>query len=333
MAPRPKIEEHENHERWLVSYADFITLLFAFFVVMYSISSVNEGKFRVLSESLVASFRSPEKSLEPIQVGKLARSPYNQQIKLRQQPGAINMEIPSEGKSGLDKKDLEKMKNRIKELEQLTKKIQASMKPLIDDDLVSVRRTDLWVEVEIKSSILFNSGSAHLSQQSLPLLQRLSGILAPLPNTVHVEGFTDNIPIRTVAYPSNWELSAARAASVVHLFVKAGMDPLKLAAIGYGEYRPVADNSTAEGRSRNRRVVLIIQGFEPPREKVYTEDKTPSSQDATTSNSINAFDEKQGYKPGVGPRDFSQIQSPVDVRNNARSPASDIQSAPSELPR
>src|SRR5690606_7234999 len=115
-----------------------------------------------------------------------------------------------------------------------------------------------WVEVEINTSILFPSGSARLSAEAIPILERLAEILRPFPNPIHVEGFTDNVPINTPAVPSHWELSAARAASVVHLCTKANIDPQRMAAIGFGEYRPVADNSTEEGRSKNRRVVIVV---------------------------------------------------------------------------
>jgi chemotaxis protein MotB len=132
------------------------------------------------------------------------------------------------------------------------------MSNLIQQDLIAVRRNDLWVEVEIKTSILFPSGSSRLQQEALPILSEIAKILKDFPNPIRVEGFTDSVPINTVAFPSNWELSAGRAASVVHLFTKEGVEPRRMASIGYGEYRPVADNSTAEGRNKNRRVVIVI---------------------------------------------------------------------------
>ena len=132
------------------------------------------------------------------------------------------------------------------------------MSDLVDDELIEVRRDKRWIEVEIKSSILFSSGSADLSQQSRPVLAQLADKLKPLDNIIHVEGFTDNVPISNYEFLSNWELSAARAASVVHLFTRLGIEPQRMAAIGYGEFRPVSSNDTAEGRATNRRVVLVI---------------------------------------------------------------------------
>jgi chemotaxis protein MotB len=271
MARKKRSEEHENHERWLVSYADFITLLFAFFVVMYSISSVNEGKYRVLSDSIVAAFRDPARSLQPIQVGELARtSAHPDAVIDRSRPviDLFNIPLPihPEEQSGI--KDLQPLPESRQDAvpqsgidqasQDLADSIEAAMAELVDDGLIQVRRDKRWIEVEINTSILFSSGSAQLSGQAQPVLSELAGKLQPLSNVIHVEGFTDNVPINNFEFVSNWELSAARAASVVHLFTRLGIDPQRMAAVGYGEYRPVASNDTPEGRARNRRVVLVI---------------------------------------------------------------------------
>lgn len=264
MARKPKHEEHENHERWLISYADFITLLFAFFVVMYSVSSVNEGKFRVLSDALVAAFRSSNKSMEPIQVGQISKS--------RKEAGVVSAFVDQQKTGFGDQKSNEpehplsvdqaaeqKAANeRVAIIMHMADQIEKDMAGLIQQDLITVRRGALWIEIEIKTSILFSSGSALLQPESVPVLQQLAKILQGFPNPIRVEGFTDSIPISTAAFPSNWELSAGRAASVVHLFSTAGIAPQRLAAIGFGEFRPIADNSSAEGRGKNRRVVIVV---------------------------------------------------------------------------
>ncbi len=265
MARKKRIEEHDNHERWLVSYADFITLLFAFFVVMYSISSVNEGKYRVLSDSIVTAFRDPARSLQPIQIGDLMRSPLQSDKQFDQEMPVIQLfKVPVPENPAEEKIEPVAMapENEVSELDQaaqqLADSIEAAMSDLVDDELIEVRRDKRWIEVEIKSSILFSSGSADLSQQSRPVLAQLADKLKPLDNIIHVEGFTDNVPISNFEFLSNWELSAARAASVVHLFTRLGIEPQRMAAIGYGEFRPVSSNDTAEGRATNRRVVLVI---------------------------------------------------------------------------
>ena len=257
MARRRKAEEeHQNQERWLVSYADFITLLFAFFVVMYSISSINEGKYRVLSDSLSQTF-TDDKSLDPVQVGEVSRS-------IVENPEIIEDGVEAERDSetvvaGSELPDeLLPPEADEAQLAAIAGNLKSAMNSLIADDLVDIQQNQYWVEVNMKSSMLFGSGSARLSRQALQVLRKITRIIKPLPNTVHVEGYTDNVPIDTLFFPSNWELSAARAASVVHLFSRLGIAPERLAAIGYGEHQPIAENSSEEGRSINRRVSLVI---------------------------------------------------------------------------
>ncbi len=268
---KKKHEEHENHERWLVSYADFITLLFAFFVVMYSVSSVNEGKYRVLSESLEAAFKSSNKSMMPIQIGQIAKTPKTNAMELNQR--IINIGLSSlppprfsigKLKKGKKKKPGKGLKGNSggdgeKSIASATKEIKAAMASLIKQGLVSVTANGLGVDIQINSSILFASGSAVLSRQAVPILEKIAKTLLKTKTAVDVEGFTDDRPISNWQFPSNWELSAARAASVVHLLTRAGMAPQRLAAVGYGEYHPVASNKTAKGRQKNRRVVLVVK--------------------------------------------------------------------------
>jgi len=267
MARKKAPEEHENHERWLVSYADFITLLFAFFVVMYSISSVNEGKYRVLSDSLVSAFRSSPKSLQPIQIGALSKAPVASTAQENVKNPAL-VKLPkmfiSQNKSqqGQIRDPLKEEKyedgDDLVALKKIADDVKEALASLVDQGLITVKQEALWVEVEIKDSVLFPSGSARLQDQAKPVLEKLAQVLSESENSIRVEGFTDNLPINTVVYPSNWELSAARASSVVRLFVKHGIAPNRLVAQGYGEHHPIADNNTPEGRSQNRRVVIVV---------------------------------------------------------------------------
>lgn len=243
MARKRREEEDENTDRWLISYADFITLLFAFFVVMYAMSSVNDGKFRVLSDTMVAAFKTPPKSTEPIQIGEQRKT-----LK------------PIEG--FLEKPEIIKIVPEIikkeNETRTIAKKLKKSFQSLIDKNLIKVTEHRLWVEVELSDRVLFISGESELQPAAFAVLQKLADALKKIPNHVDVEGHTDNLPIRNNMYRSNWELSAMRAASVVHLLTLKGVQPQRLSAIGYGEYRPIEDNSTSKGRQRNRRVSLII---------------------------------------------------------------------------
>ncbi len=244
MRRRKKQHEEENLDRWLVSYADFITLLFAFFVVMYSMSSINEGKYRVLSDTLVAAFKTPPKSLDPIQIGEEPKTILKEK-KVLQEIKPIDL--------------LQKEQNtENKEMAIIADRVTNSLQPLIKKGLVNINQNKLWVEVELNNSLLFDIGSAELESESRGVIAKLAKILAPLPNQIDVEGHTDNIPIRNEIYPTNWELSAARSASLVRALSRRGVKPSRLTAIGYGQYRPKASNKTSNGRQTNRRVAVVI---------------------------------------------------------------------------
>lgn len=226
--------DEENTDRWLISYADFITLLFAFFVVMYSISSVNLGKYRVLSDSVSTAFKkTAEKSVLP-----------GTQLGVSVQRAPISLGI--EGQAG------------FKAMSDTAVEIEKRMKDWIKKGQIAVRGNEKWLEVEINTSILFGSGSAVLSSQARSILTSLSDVFNTSSNPLYVAGYTDNVPINTLKYPSNWELSSARAASVARIMTESGIDPGRLGVIGFAEFRPISPNDSAENRQKNRRVVIRI---------------------------------------------------------------------------
>jgi len=288
-------EEHMNHEAWAIPYADLLTLLLAFFVVMYAMSSVNEGKYRVLSDSLVAAFRGAPRTIEPIQIGEKTKGSgadiqmtIVQQAMLEGQPRDMLEPIVDspvirdrwgQTRGRARNSESSQIGTRLA-LEQVAREVERAMWPLIERDLIVVRRHALWVEVEIRTDILFPSGVATLSPSAERILKQLAATLAPFPNPIRVEGHTDNVPINTPVFPSNWELSAARAASVVHLFMRQGIAPERLAVIGLGEYRPVATNETPEGRNANRRVVLVILSPDVPPEDLADDDRVVPNEPA-----------------------------------------------------
>lgn len=235
MARRKRHDEHENHERWAIPYGDLVTLLLAFFVVMYSISQVSEGKYRVLSLSMNAAFRGTPTTVSPIQVGEHAATTT----------AAPVVQLPAEQK--------------LMALRQLAQRAETAMAPLIMQGLVDVSRGDGKLTIAIRSDILFGSGSASLSTDAQPVIRLLGQVLGGFPVDIRVEGHTDNVPVAAGQYPSNWELSAARALSVVHLLIDDGVSPGRLSAVGYGEFHPVVPNTTPDGRNANRRVVLSVE--------------------------------------------------------------------------
>ncbi|MFI4891045.1 MAG: flagellar motor protein MotD [Steroidobacterales bacterium] len=261
MARKQKHEDHVNHEAWAIPYGDLVTLLFALFTVMYAVSSVNEGKFRVLSDAMIAAFRGAPKSLKPVNIGEKETGKGGDK-QLSGVTPTVLLKLPGQSKlgDGLAPKPvipvgIDAPKSA---LERMAHDVEAAMQDLIDAKLVRVRRDKLWVEVEINTDILFPSGSSGFSEPAVPVLDKLAEVLKPFPNPIRVEGHTDDRPIHTMAFPSNWELSAARAATVVHEFTKVGVDPLRLEIVGFGEYHPVHANDSVAGRNMNRRVTILI---------------------------------------------------------------------------
>jgi len=306
MARRKKFhsEDHPNHERWLVSYADFITLLFAFFVVMYSISSVNEGKYRVLSDTLNAVFKEQVRSNDPIQIGEVARMP---QVIMDDLPSTPPMsKLPGEGTMAagssktaspepviattLDQGQASDggEKGADKTMAEVEKELQQSLQGLIREGLVGLTRIDDRIEIEIKAKLLFPSGTAHLSKDALKALKDVASVLEADGTEIQVEGHTDNIPISTAVFPSNWELSSARAASVVHYLARNGMFPGRMSAVGYAENRPKSSNSTAEGRAINRRVTLVVT-------------KSDGTKNTFQSELQQQYEEQQQLEQGIVP--------------------------------
>ncbi|HTQ36245.1 MAG TPA: flagellar motor protein MotB [Steroidobacteraceae bacterium] len=235
MARRRRHEEHENHERWAIPYGDLVTLLLAFFVVMYSISQVNDGKYRVLSDSLNAAFRGEPTTVSPIQVGSQAATTV----------AAPVVQLAEQQK--------------LMALRQLQQQTEKAMAPLIMQGLVDVSNADGKLSIAIRSDILFTSGAAAVSGQAEQVIHLLGQVLGRFPVDVRVEGHTDNVPLEGGPYRSNWELSAARSVSVLQQLIAAGVPPERLSAVGYGEFHPVAPNTTPDGRNVNRRVVLSVE--------------------------------------------------------------------------
>jgi chemotaxis protein MotB len=259
MAKR-KHEEHENHERWLVSYADFITLLFAFFVVMYSISSVNIGKYRTVSESIKA-------ALNPL----ANQSGANQIINVGEAKLALQGRNPTDAK--------EVTIRRIRQLAQVIK--DKHLKDMVAFVTV-VQTINGDIVITIPDRLLFNSGEATVRTEALPFLEGLGGAILEMNRHARVEGHTDNVPIRTAQFPSNWELSAARAVMVVRVLSELyGVPADHLAAVGHADTRPVTANSDTEQRAKNRRVEVVILEQAPAAPILQSDEESEQSEQST----------------------------------------------------
>lgn len=216
---------HNDAHRWVVSYADFITLLFAFFVVMYAISSVNVSKYKTLAKGMNTAFTA-----------KNTKKAYVANAQKNNMDTAIEAPIT-------EKNEFDSLIQALSELE---------------DSDYQMNPKDGWVEMDISAGALFESGSAELRPLAVIKLMKIAAAIKDFPYPVAIEGYTDNVPISTSQYPSNWELSSARAGAVARSLASFGVGQQRMVVTGYGEQYPVADNGTEEGRSRNRRVNLII---------------------------------------------------------------------------
>jgi chemotaxis protein MotB len=235
MARRKYDEQHENHERWLVSYADLITLLFAFFVVMYAISSVNEGKYKVFSASLGSAFGGPGAQVNGADPQSL-------------------LDVPNP----LLRRQNETLLRERSQMKLLAQDLLRTLAPLVREGKVRVTQTSRGVSVDINASVLFDPGEAVLTDESRTALVSIAQVLKNDAHAIQVEGHTDNTPINTAMFPSNWELSAVRASAVVRLFAEVGVPGARLTAVGVAANEPVATNQSPEGRARNRRVTVTI---------------------------------------------------------------------------
>jgi len=267
MVRRRQREIHVNNERWLVSYADFITLLFAFFVVMYSISQVNQSKYRVLSETFIQAFNQPNdaktnpmpqdttipssNAIVPIDMGKTATDDN-----IKQPQNAV---VDDSAKSDMNAQSNTTAKTQTSdELTQISDLVNEKFAQLINDQLIKVSSNELWLQIELKDSILFSSGGVETSVQAQTIFTEIAEILKNYENPIQIEGFTDNVPIRNGRYPTNWELSSARATEIVKFLATKGVAPERLAAVGYGEFQPLVSNDTEMGRAQNRRVAVMV---------------------------------------------------------------------------
>lgn len=229
MARKKKKPDDINTNAWMDTYADTITLLLTFFILLYSFSSTDNEKLKLIAAALKGEITgipmkledTPDISNEDIEQGIGEKSPY--EVLVDQVQDIID-------KNGLT-------------------------------DSVKIREEDAGVVLQLSESILFDLGKADLKPESTKILDIISGLIPSITNEIMVQGHTDNVPISSARYNSNWELSTARAVSVVKYFIEVkGLDPTRFSATGYGEYQPLLDNTTPENRAINRRVdILIVQ--------------------------------------------------------------------------
>jgi chemotaxis protein MotB len=242
-----------SHERWLVSYADFITLLFAFFVVMYAFAKAGEKKQAQVSQAIDTAFRS---------MGIFHDHPGEHANQIDGHIGALDS---SPQVAPVMHEDVESPAKIRDDLQRLQRSLTSSLSSVIAGRGLSISMGRDGLVISLREAGFFQSGSATPEPGTRAVLEKIGRALADSGLDVRVEGHTDNIPVHTPQFDSNWELSAARATAIARILLEVhAVSPEHLSAAGFGEYHPVASNETAEGRAQNRRVDLVIT----PRTKI-----------------------------------------------------------------
>jgi len=257
--PKNKIKETPNHERWIVSYADLLTLLLALFVVLYAASSHDQHKLDQEADSFVRAFHgTPVPIVESFSADRGV---------MKQHPSPVRMPIPSPASadSRVPKQMIHQLSEDMLSLQKVQQQLLKVLRPLMAGNMVNVQSQPLTLTIQLNASVLFPSGQAQLMPAAANLIKQVGGSLTGLPPQfmVVVQGYTDNQPISSAQFSSNWSLSVERSVSVVELFQKVGVSGRQMAAQGFGEFAPIASNASAAGQARNRRVVIVIQAPDP----------------------------------------------------------------------
>lgn len=292
---RHNTSKNQHTERWLVSYADYMTIMFAFFVVMYAIAINKNEDFQILSDSLEQVFEKSAREQQQVGTGVNGTgiltdrvSPekdilYGESIRKDEQ-GPELLDGQSET-SNIDKKHLGKP------LDSLLTKLQSALIDEIRDGEASLELHQDWLIIELSSGMLFSSGSAVAQQRAKEVVGLVRDIIAPVDNYIRVRGYTDNEGIRNEMFRSNWELSVARATSILVELESLGINPARMAIEGYGEYSPFASNDTEQGRAENRKVVVALSKYGlPPEELQSTEQESQNQPEKTTEIELPSDD-------------------------------------------
>jgi chemotaxis protein MotB len=303
-------EKAPNHERWVISYADFVTLLLATFVVMYAVSTINSSKFQEMAEAFNTAFMGRVTTVNDSGFGAANKGPFNfmpnpvhlpvisREVMVKEAPPALRQEetkgdpdlknngqFSPKGGSPTETQQLQQadaavqneVRQRVQGLDEAFAQLSKSLAALIKKGQVNVSLQPLGVVIDVNETLLFHSGKADLTPDALPLIDQIAKILSDLHYQIQVNGFTDNVRIHNAQFDSNWDLSATRAVSVVKRFVAAGIDPTLLVGAGFGEYHPVAPNGTPEGKAANRRVSIVVvsplEGSDPARSRLIGSDQ------------------------------------------------------------
>lgn len=264
--------EHEPLDRWLVSYADYVTLMFALFVVLYSIAINKEEQFKTISDTLSQVFEKPVDNKTGVKADAVLTD--NQPRSDYQQFGA-SLETPTGPEIMADAKDnpIQTKPQFGNPLVSLQEQLTQSLANLIEKGVAKVEQDDEWLLIQLNSGLLFPSGSSAPTKGADLILAEIVEVIKQTQNLVRVRGYTDNEAIHNEIFDSNWELSMTRAMAILRRLQQLGIAPERLAAEGYGQYSPFDDNATVQGRAANRKVVIAVSKLKSPAEPVVALDK------------------------------------------------------------
>ena len=305
-----------SQERWLVSYADYMTLMFALFVVLYASAIIKEETYEVLSESLGKIFeikgeKETGTSGEGILLNQVSQTDSFLGNDLQPEKGPVKSE-----QDKIDDKSLqEQLGNPLEALEYELKK---ALSDLMENDLAKLQLNDDWLTIELSSGLMFPSGSAASNPAALLILEQVAIVLSSVDNLLEVRGYTDSQQINNEIFSSNWQLSAARAAAVTNWLERFGISQNRLSIKANGSNEPVASNETAEGRAKNRRVVIALSKYtaETPTEAAQiNEDKKLIRQGLSDKIEQQAKEIKVIKLPNGGIR-ITTRESEDDTSNN-----------------
>ena len=256
---------HDNLDRWLVSYADYMTLMFAFFVVLYSLAITNENEFKILSDSLEQVFDKSANHHE-----QQGEGVNGEGLLLK---NAVDTEFVLYGNSITDEEKGPELVDGFGDLANLKQKKLGSPLDSLEQDLKTALSDEIekgqaklelnqdWLTIELNSGLLFGSGSSASTNEIEQVVSKVYNVINTVENYIRVRGYTDNQPINNEVFSSNWELSVSRATQMLLALEREGINPARMAIEGYGQYAPFADNSSAQGRAENRKVVIALSKY------------------------------------------------------------------------
>lgn len=337
MAKKPKIPEHENHERWMVSYADLLTLLFALFVILYGFAMSAQTEVKSIVQGLIQSFSDmgfvtarPGSSALVGNMGIDGTNSYENLSNIPPKDIPI-VNAPVEGAGGvldfgatsnnnnstvetqnsseedgsaakgkdLDAQNDAEIDSAIASesvngaaLDSIQQEISQNLQEMLDENLVVITKNETWLTIDFNSSLVFPQGSATVLNRFKPILDKLAETFSTVNNYVHIRGYTDNRYVGDELYKSSWELSAARAISVLNYFAGKGIEQRRMAVEAYGEFSPSASNTTKKGREKNRKVVIAVSkyAYNPKPLPIISDDDVISSDPAVKANDFKPQD-------------------------------------------